>query len=227
MACGGKGDYARAPALLDDVMAACANSGETFIRARALNTAGWIRCELQDHERALELNEQSLALAGLIETADTEIGSNARLNIGDSYLALGRLDEAEGHFQAVERIVRNPRPQDRWMLWRYAQHLFHSCAELWLARGDTVQRWPTPTNVLPRRKRATAPRTSSRRVGCAERCSWCAASSRRPKRSSEGRTKPEIIRCLKRYIARELYPVLLAATSTVVSADTSTSPSGV
>ncbi len=32
------------------------------------------------------------------------------------------------------------------------------------------------------------------------------------RRTAEGRTKPEIIRCLKRYIARELYPVLLAMT---------------
>jgi transposase len=45
------------------------------------------------------------------------------------------------------------------------------------------------------------------------------------RRTAEGRTKLEIIRCLKRYIARELYPVLLAATSTLVPADTSTSSS--
>jgi len=45
------------------------------------------------------------------------------------------------------------------------------------------------------------------------------------RRTAEGRTKPEIIRCLKRYIARELYPVLLAATSTLVTADGSTSHS--
>jgi transposase len=38
------------------------------------------------------------------------------------------------------------------------------------------------------------------------------------RRTAEGRTKPEIIRCLKRYIARELDPVLLAATSTLVLA---------
>jgi hypothetical protein len=37
------------------------------------------------------------------------------------------------------------------------------------------------------------------------------------RRTAEGRTKLEIIRCLKRYIARELYPVLLAATSTLVA----------
>jgi transposase len=41
------------------------------------------------------------------------------------------------------------------------------------------------------------------------------------RRTAEGRTKPEIIRCLKRYIARELYPVLLAATSTLGSAESS------
>jgi transposase len=45
------------------------------------------------------------------------------------------------------------------------------------------------------------------------------------RRTAEGRTKPEIIRCLKRYIARELYPVLLTATSTLGSAESS-SPTG-
>jgi transposase len=28
------------------------------------------------------------------------------------------------------------------------------------------------------------------------------------RRTSEGKTKPEILRCLKRYVAREVYPVL-------------------
>ena len=44
------------------------------------------------------------------------------------------------------------------------------------------------------------------------------------RRTAEGRTKPEIIRCLKRYIGRELYPVLLAATSTITPSDRSSSP---
>lgn len=136
VACGGKGEYARALTLLDEAITACASTGETFIRARCLNTAGWIRCELQDHERAMDLNRQCLALVGSIETADTEIESNGRLNLADSLLALGRLDEAEEQFQAVEHIVRKPRPTDNWMIWRYSQHLFHSHGELWLARGD-------------------------------------------------------------------------------------------
>jgi tetratricopeptide (TPR) repeat protein len=136
---GGKGEYARALRSLDEAVTTCASIGETFIRARALNTGGWIHGELQDHERAIDLNRQSLALVGTIETADIEIESNARLNLGDSLLALGRLDEAEAQFQMVEHIVRNPRPQDRWMLWRYAQHLFHSYGELWLARRDLAK----------------------------------------------------------------------------------------
>jgi tetratricopeptide (TPR) repeat protein/transcriptional regulator with XRE-family HTH domain len=158
VACGGKGDYGRALSLLGEVIAACANSGETFIRARALNTAGWIHCELQNHARALELNEESLALVGAIETADTEIWSNARLNLGDSYLALGRLDEAKAQFQAVERIVRNPRPQDRWMLWRYAQHLFHSYAELCLSRGDMAAALAYADECLARAEASDSPK---------------------------------------------------------------------
>jgi tetratricopeptide (TPR) repeat protein/transcriptional regulator with XRE-family HTH domain len=137
LALGGKGEYGRALRLLDEVINMCAETGESFIRARALNTAGWIHCELQDHLRALELNGQSLALADTIETADTEIRSNARLNLGDSYLALGRLTEAENHFRSVAEVVRHPSPPDRWMLWRYGQHLFHSYGSLWLAHGDT------------------------------------------------------------------------------------------
>jgi hypothetical protein len=46
------------------------------------------------------------------------------------------------------------------------------------------------------------------------------------RRTAEGRTKPEIVRCLKRYIARELYPVLLAAISTPASVASSSSVSG-
>jgi tetratricopeptide (TPR) repeat protein/transcriptional regulator with XRE-family HTH domain len=133
---GGKGDYTQALALLDEVIATCARIGEAVVGARVMNTAGWLCGELQDHRRALELNSQSLTAASAVAGADPELWGNARLNLGDSLMALGRLDEAEEHFRAVEQVVRHPRPQDRWMLWRYAQHLFHSYGELWLIRGE-------------------------------------------------------------------------------------------
>ena len=137
LARGGKGDYTRALALLEGVIAACERIGERFLGARALNTAGWLYCELHDHRRAIELNTQSLDVASTMEVSDAEIRGNARLNLGDSLMALGRGDEAEEHFRAVERVVRNPSPPERWMIWRYAQHLFHSYGELCLARGDS------------------------------------------------------------------------------------------
>jgi tetratricopeptide (TPR) repeat protein len=136
MARAGRGEYAQALALLDEVLATCEHIGDALYRARALNTAGWIYGELQDHQHALELNSQSLEVACSIQVADTEIQSNARLNLGDNLLALGRLAEAEEHFQAVEQVVRHPRPQDRWALWHFAQHLFHSYGELYLVRKE-------------------------------------------------------------------------------------------
>jgi tetratricopeptide (TPR) repeat protein len=136
LARGGKGEYTQALAILDDVIATGERVDEVYVRPRALNTAGWIHGELQDHQRALELNRHSLEVASTIEFADTEVRNNALLNLGDCLMALGRPDEAEEHFRAVERVVRTPRPQDRWMLWRYAQHLFHSYGEVWLARGE-------------------------------------------------------------------------------------------
>jgi tetratricopeptide (TPR) repeat protein len=136
LASGGAGEYDRALRLLDEVIATCRATGENFIQARALNTAGWLHGELHDHVGALALNEQSLELAAAIETADTEITSNARLNLGDSLMAVGRFEEAERDYRAVEDVVRNPRPQERWMLWRYGQHLFHSLGEFCLAHRN-------------------------------------------------------------------------------------------
>jgi tetratricopeptide (TPR) repeat protein len=96
---------------------------------------GWIYGELQDHRQAMTWNMQGVETAQEANFSIPECESNARLNLGDNLLALGQLDEAEEHFQKVERVVRNPRPQDHFMLWRYSQHLFHSYGELWLARG--------------------------------------------------------------------------------------------
>jgi tetratricopeptide (TPR) repeat protein len=97
---------------------------------------GWLNGELQDHRQAMEWNMQGVEVARKAAFPNLEVESNARLNLGDNLLSLGRLDEAEEQFQKVEGVVRNPRPQDRWMLWRYSQHLFHSYGELWIARGN-------------------------------------------------------------------------------------------
>jgi tetratricopeptide (TPR) repeat protein/DNA-binding XRE family transcriptional regulator len=141
LARGGKGEYAQALGLLHDVVTTGERIGEVFAWRRALNTLGWLYGELQDHERALEWNTRGVQAArerGAPETTP-ECENNARLNLADTLLALGRLQDAAEQFRAVEQAVRTPRPQDRYMLWRYAQHLFHSYGELWLARGNPDQ----------------------------------------------------------------------------------------
>jgi tetratricopeptide (TPR) repeat protein len=139
LARGGKGEYQHALALLHNAITTGARIGEVTNRTRALNTLGWLYGELQDHQRALEWNTLGVQAAGALASPDPECENNARLNLGDSLLALGRLDDAEEWFRTVEQMVRTPRPQERFMLWRYAQHLFHSYGEVWLARGDATR----------------------------------------------------------------------------------------
>jgi tetratricopeptide (TPR) repeat protein len=136
LAIGGRGDYDQALQALRDIIATCERIGEVKVRARALNTIGWICGELQDHVNAMEWNKRGLEAAVEANMPDPELENNARLNLGDNLMASGRLDEGEEEFKRVEHVARNPRPQDQWMLWRYSQHLFHSYGELWLARAD-------------------------------------------------------------------------------------------
>ena len=133
---GGKGEYEPALALLEDVLATAKRIGEFYYLARGLNTMGWIYGELQNHRQAMTWNMQGVETAREANFSIPECESNARLNLGDNLLALGQLDEAEEQFQKVEQVIRNPRPQDHFMLWRYSQHLFHSYGELWLTRSN-------------------------------------------------------------------------------------------
>jgi tetratricopeptide (TPR) repeat protein len=132
----GRGEYQRALALWDELLPICERTGEVQTPIQTMNSVGWVYNELHDYERALEWNRRGVDEAVAAGFPDPERESNARLNVGDSLLALGRLDEAEEQFAIVERIVRDPRPQDRWALWSYAQHLCHSYGELCLARQD-------------------------------------------------------------------------------------------
>jgi class 3 adenylate cyclase/tetratricopeptide (TPR) repeat protein len=132
---GGKGEYEKALALLEDVLAIGKRMGDDFWLARGLNTMGWLHAELQDHRQAMAWNKQGLEAALKANFPIPEVENNARLNLADNLLALGRLEEAEEQYKKVEQVARNPRPLDKFMLWRYSQHLFHSYGELWLVRG--------------------------------------------------------------------------------------------
>ncbi len=160
----GKGEYQKALSVLDEAIAICERTGEMLVRARALNTVGWILVELQNHDAAMEWNTRSEEVALVINAPDPEIESNARLNLGDSLCALGRLDEAGKYFDIVEQTVRHATPREHFALWSYSQHFFHSCGELWLKRGDYKQA-----------------------LGLADECIKLAESTNRPKNVIKGR----------------------------------------
>jgi class 3 adenylate cyclase/tetratricopeptide (TPR) repeat protein len=141
LALAGRGEYSHAITVAEQIIARCERAGEQMIYARTLNTLGWICGELGDYGRAVELNRRSAELGR--QLPNVEVVSNAVLNLADCLAAQGRLDEAEAHYREIERVVRSPAAQpmeaECWLVWRYAQHLFHSDGELWLARGDAKQ----------------------------------------------------------------------------------------
>jgi tetratricopeptide (TPR) repeat protein len=131
-----QGRYEEAIAKLRRGLARAERIGDVFYRLRALNSLGWVYIELGDLDKGWEWNSRALEVADELGMLDPEIDSNAELNLGDILVAQGRLDEAEEHFQRVEKIFRDPKPAETWMLWRYGQHMLHSYGELLLKRGD-------------------------------------------------------------------------------------------
>ncbi len=130
------GRYTQSLQFLQAIEAECERIGEIAVRARALNTMGWIYGDLQNNSRAIELSDRGIIVA-LEEGDEPEKISNARLNWGDTLVGTQRLDEADKLFSPVGKVIGNPRPEDHWMLWRFSQHYFHSAGELCLAREET------------------------------------------------------------------------------------------
>jgi class 3 adenylate cyclase/tetratricopeptide (TPR) repeat protein len=137
MALASRGEYESALRMLRQTLDMGERVGDWQVRTRVVNTIGWVFAELEDHQQALEWNRSGVALAGSITgLPDPEIESNARLNLADNLIALGRPDEAEEQFKTVETVVRSPTPAQRFLLWRYSLHFFAGYGELWLDRGE-------------------------------------------------------------------------------------------
>jgi tetratricopeptide (TPR) repeat protein len=139
MATAHAGDYEEGLRLFNEVVVDSERVGDLLILFRTLNSVGWVYGELQDIESAMEWNRRGLEAALAAGFPDPEVECNAALNLGDNFMAAGRPEEAEEQYRFVEKIYRDPRPQDRFMLWRYAQHMLHSYGTLWLARGEVAK----------------------------------------------------------------------------------------
>jgi class 3 adenylate cyclase/tetratricopeptide (TPR) repeat protein len=152
------GEHQRAlDQLLEDIPFA-ERTGVILMYLRALNTVGFIYGDLHDYENAMTWNRRGLREALDAGLPDPEIECNAALNLADNLMALGRLDEAEEHYRWVEGIYRNPTPEQRFMLWRYAQHMLHSYGELWLLRGDAERALAYANECLELAHRSDSPK---------------------------------------------------------------------
>jgi tetratricopeptide (TPR) repeat protein len=140
MALASRGDYNSALPLLRKTVDMCERVGDWQVRGRVVNTIGWVFAELENHEQALERNRSGMDLVGSVSSLpDAEVEMNTRMNLADNLDALGRPEEAEEQFQAVEAAVRHPNKAQLWLLWRYSLHFFHSYGEHMLGRGEPAR----------------------------------------------------------------------------------------
>jgi class 3 adenylate cyclase/tetratricopeptide (TPR) repeat protein len=158
LALGGKGQYERALALLNEVIATCERLGEHFFQGRMMNTLGWIYGDLQDFDRAIEWNERSLQAARGWSPRQPDVEANALANLADNFIALGRLDEAEERLREIAKMVEEKVPKDCMISWRHTLRDYATFADLWLARGDSERALSAAEQCL-----ALAEKTESRK----------------------------------------------------------------
>jgi tetratricopeptide (TPR) repeat protein len=132
----GRGKYDQALHYLKEHLELSARLGARVFGCRSLNTLGWVYMDLCHWDLAIQYNAEGAAEARAL--GEPEMIRNAELNLGDCYLAVGRLDETQHTLETVHRESQQSGAWgEEWMKWRYTQHLNASLGELWLARGDT------------------------------------------------------------------------------------------
>jgi tetratricopeptide (TPR) repeat protein len=138
LAHGGQGEYAAALATLQDALTLSDRLGDKVFKCRSLNTLGWVHGELYNLETAIRYNREGAEAA--YKVGDPEIIRNAEINLGDDYLLLGDLEQAQRYLEKVYRDTQQRgKWGEEWMKWRYSQHLYHSLGELWLTKGEAAQ----------------------------------------------------------------------------------------
>jgi tetratricopeptide (TPR) repeat protein len=134
----GQGEYTAALVALQEALALSDRVGDKVFKCRLLNTLGWVHGELYNLAVAIRYNQAGAEAA--YKVGDPEIIRNAEINLGDDYLLLGELAQAQQYLEKVFHAAQQRgKWGEEWMKWRYSQHLYHSLGELWLTKGDAAQ----------------------------------------------------------------------------------------
>src|SRR5262245_25832682 len=135
---GGQGEYAAALATLQDALVLSDRLGDKIYKCRVLNSLGWVHGEIYNLETAIRYNREGAEASYMVGAPESI--RNAEINLGDDYLLLGDLEQAQSYLEQVYgAIQQRGRWGEEWMKWRYSQHLYHSLGELWLTKGDAAQ----------------------------------------------------------------------------------------
>ena len=131
----GQGKYEQAIACLLDGHQLSKRLEDKAFKPRILNTLGWVYGELYNTESAIRYNQEGLEAARKV--GEPEIIRNAEINLGDNYMMLDDLQQAQ---YLLEKVYRDSQQRgkwgEEWMKWRYLQHCCHSLGELRLMQGD-------------------------------------------------------------------------------------------
>jgi len=131
----GDGEYETALVSLKEALDLSERVGDKFFKCRMLNTMGWVYGELYNLEQAIRYNQEGVEAS--YKVGDPEIIRNAEINLGDYYLLLGDIEQAQRY---LEKVYRDSQQRgkwgEEWMKWRYMQHCCHSLGELWLTKRD-------------------------------------------------------------------------------------------
>ena len=139
LALGGIGEYGRALSIFQNGVEMCERIGESALKARLLNSLGWLYAEFGCHGRAAEYNQRCNELAAEIVKRELipgapELYANGKINLAGNQLNLGDTAAASGELEPIRDELATP--GDPWMRWRYAMHLLNANARVALAQGD-------------------------------------------------------------------------------------------
>ncbi|MCH8083812.1 MAG: AAA family ATPase [Myxococcales bacterium] len=133
------GAYSRGFEILGGALELSDRIGDRAVKARLLDTVGWVYAELGCHSQAIEHNRMGTEIAremvdlGLVAGAP-ELYANAAINLAGNLTALGELDAAAEQLAAIQE--QHDTDKDPWMRWRWSLHLQDALARVDLARGD-------------------------------------------------------------------------------------------
>jgi tetratricopeptide (TPR) repeat protein len=157
-----KGEYEIARGLLEDALATCERVGDVIFRVRCLNTMGYVYGEIGDLTRAMYWNEKGLEAALAARAPVPEVEMNARLNLAENLLSLGRLDEAAEHFASSSRWSVIPAPARTSCAGATGNASCTTSASTGWPGATRPGRCTWPASAEPGRSGAAAARTSPR-----------------------------------------------------------------